>query len=307
MVVAASLVAGGMFASAVAGHWQTFLLWRHRQTFGVVDPVHGRDVGFFVFSLPFELLVCQVLLWLVAVTTISVALVYAGQGKLGWRTRHATFDAQLHLAVMVALFLLAVAWRIRLQTYLLELAQPSPRDPDSFSGADYVDVHVRMPGLGLLSILTVVLAVACVAAPLVARRHGRRQAHVLVGVPLLLLVAATVLVGVVAPALVQRYVVDPNPLLREQPLLEQSIAGTRHGLGLDTVGVQPYQPTPQLRRRRLCSAHAALEQGSDLGQRSAGGADASAGDGHAVLQAGGPVARRRPRRRPASTHGGQCP
>ena len=46
-----------LFASAAAAHWQTYVLWRHRQTFGVVDPVHGKDVGFFVFSLPFEVLV----------------------------------------------------------------------------------------------------------------------------------------------------------------------------------------------------------------------------------------------------------
>jgi uncharacterized protein len=243
VVVLASFVIGGMFASAVAGRWQTYLLWRHRQTFGVVDPVHGRDVGFFVFSLPFELLVVQLLLWLVAVATISVALVYAGQGKLGWRTRHASFDAQMHLAVLVAMFLLVVVWRIRLQPYLLELAQPSPGDPDSFSGADYVDVHVRMPGVDPLAILTVVLAVACLASPLVARRRPGRRAQVLVGVPLLLIVAATFLVSVGAPALVQRFVVDPNPLLREQPLVDRSIAGTRHALGLDSAGVQPYEPS----------------------------------------------------------------
>src|SRR5262249_6759651 len=51
---AVGLAIGGLFASAVSGHWQTYLLWRHRQDFGVTDPVHGKDVGFFVFTLPFE-------------------------------------------------------------------------------------------------------------------------------------------------------------------------------------------------------------------------------------------------------------
>ncbi len=240
-VAVTSFVVGGMFASAVAGHWQVFLLWRHRQTFGVVDPVHGRDVGFFLFSLPFELLVSHLVLWALAVVACSVALVYAGRGLLSWRTRHATFEAQLHLAVLAALFLLALAWRITLQQYLLELQQPARRNPDSFAGADYVDVHVRTPGLALLALLAVLLAVACLAAPVTARR-GVRRARWLVGVPLGLLVGGVVMLGIAVPALVQRFLVDPNPLLREQPLLERSIAGTRDGMGLDKVALEPYAP-----------------------------------------------------------------
>src|SRR6185436_15497330 len=34
------------------GGWQAFLLWVHRQPFGLEDPLHHRDIGFFVFSLP---------------------------------------------------------------------------------------------------------------------------------------------------------------------------------------------------------------------------------------------------------------
>ena len=45
------------------------------------------------------------------------------------------------------------------------------------------------------------------------------------------------------PALVQRYAVDPNPLLREQPYLAASIAATRSGLGLDEIDVESYSPT----------------------------------------------------------------
>ena len=60
-VATVSIVAGTYFGSAASSHWQTFVLWQHRQTFGVTDPLHGKDVGFFVFTLPFELAVVQVL------------------------------------------------------------------------------------------------------------------------------------------------------------------------------------------------------------------------------------------------------
>src|SRR3954471_4901885 len=244
--VAASLVGGTSIASSAARHWQTFLLWRHRQPFGVVDPMSGKDVGFFVFSLPFQLVVAKLLLWLIAVTVVSAVLVYVERRALTLRPLRATYEAQVHLAALAAAFLLVVAWRFRLERYVLELAQPSSTGSDSFAGARYVDVHVRSPGLIALSILSVVSALACVVAPRIARRGHRRRAALLIGVPAAGLLVAMVSFGSWLPALVQRFAVDPNPLLSEQPFIERSIAATRSALGLEEIHVQPYSPAGRL-------------------------------------------------------------
>ena len=172
-----------------------------------------------------------------------MALVYGARGAIGWRPVHATFGAQLHLAVLAAIFLAVLAWRFRLEQYALELGQPSPRDGQSFSGAGYVDVNVRLPGLDVLTFLAVVLALGCLAAPLVARAGSVRAAKWFVAVPVTLLLVAVALVGALIPALVQRFAVDPNPLLSEQPYLERSIAATRTGLGLNAIDVEAYSPT----------------------------------------------------------------
>src|SRR4051794_15179636 len=238
---AVALAVGGLFASSTAGHWQTYLLWRHRQSFGAVDPVHGKDLGFFVFTLPFELLVAGMLLWLLAVAALGVGIVHAGRGSLRLRPWRATFEAQMHLAVLAALFLLVVGWRLHLQEYLLELQQPSARDSRTFAGAGYVDVHARTPLLEGLTVVAVVLALGCVAAPFVVRWGGRRRARLLIGAPAVLLVVLAAAAAALVPALVQRFTVDPNPLLDERPFLERSISGTREALGLDRVGVVPYK------------------------------------------------------------------
>jgi uncharacterized membrane protein (UPF0182 family) len=245
-VVAASLVTATFFASSAAGHWQTFLLWRHRQPFGVADPIFGKDVGFFIFSLPFQLVVSGLLLWLIAVAAASVALVYRARGALRFRPPHAKHDAQVHLAALAAAFLLVVAWRLRLGQYALELGQPSPADSGSFAGAGYVDVHVRSPGLTALRILAIVLALACVMAPHLGRRGYRRRARLSIGVPAAGLLVAMVSVGSWLPALVQRFAVNPNPLVSEQPFLKRSMAATRSGLGLEGIDVHPYSPTSSL-------------------------------------------------------------
>jgi uncharacterized protein len=242
-ILAASVVAATFFASSGARHWQEFLLWRHGQPFGVTDPISGKDAGFFVFSLPFQLAVSGLLLWLIAVAAAAVGLVYRARGALRLRPLRVSYEAKIHLAALAAAFLLVVAWRFRLERYVLELGQPSPRDRDSFAGAGYVDVNVRSRGLAALSIVAVVTALACVAAPRLARSGHRRAARLSVAVPVVGLLVTLVSVGSWLPALVQRFVVDPNPVLSEGPFLERSIAATRSGLGLDEIEAHPYSPS----------------------------------------------------------------
>ena len=239
---AASLMTGSFFALSAAGHWQTFLLWRHRQAFGVVDPIHGKDVGYFVFTYPFELVVSGLLLWLIAIAAVYVGVVYRARGAIGFRPLRVSYKAQAHLGALAATFLVAFAWRLRLDQYSLELSQPSLENRRSFAGVGYVDAYVRSPLLTLGSILAVVLALACIAAPHVARNGDRRRARLIVGVPAAL--AGVLVVGsLLLPALVQRFVVDPSPLVHEQPYLNRSIAATRTALGLDQIDVQAYAPT----------------------------------------------------------------
>jgi uncharacterized protein len=241
-IIGVSFVTGSLFANSAQGHWQTYLLWRHRQSFGVTDPVHGRDVGFFVFTLPLALLVSGVLLLLVVVAGCYVALAYRMQGRLQVSRPGTAFAPLLHLAVLSAFFLLVVAWRFQLDQYRLELGQPSSPD-GSVSGAGYVDVYVRYPGLTALTIAAEALAFACLVAPFLVRSGRARRARRLVVVTGLAMAVTVGLVGAAAPALVQRFVVDPSPVLREAPYLASSIAATRHGLGLDSVLVEPYTPT----------------------------------------------------------------
>jgi uncharacterized protein len=242
-VAAVSLIAGSYFASAASGHWQTFVLWRHRQTFGVTDPLHGKDVGFFVFTLPFERAVIQYSFVLVVVAAVAAALVYWGRGLITFRPLRVTHEAQVHAAVLGAAFLLILAWRLRLEQYTLELGQPLPGDGNSFAGANYVDARVRSPGFTALSIFAVLLAFVCVAAPSAARNWYGRRPMFFVGALVALFGIGVIFVSAWLPALVQRYAVDPNPLLRERPFLKSSITATRSSLGLGKIDVESYSPT----------------------------------------------------------------
>jgi uncharacterized protein len=242
-VVAVSMVTGSYFASAASSDWETFVLWRHRQTFGVTDPLHGKDVGFFVFTLPFERALVQYLFLLVMAAAVAAALVYWARGSISLRPLRIAGGAQAHAAVLGAAFLLILAWRLRIEQYTLELGQAPSAKGNSFAGANYVDARVRSPGFAAMSIFAVLLAFVCIAAPSAARRWYGWRPMVFVGALIALLCIGLILVSAWLPALFQRYAVDPNPLLRERPYLSASISATRASLGLVEIDVESYSPT----------------------------------------------------------------
>src|SRR3546814_6382060 len=53
LLVALTLVGGFISALAWGGNWQTVLLFFNGGDFGTTDAAFGRDIGFYIFDLPF--------------------------------------------------------------------------------------------------------------------------------------------------------------------------------------------------------------------------------------------------------------
>ena len=66
--IAVPLVVGLVSGLGASSQWETLLLWRNQQPFGVNDPHFGLDVGFFVFALPW---------WTFLVAFLSMAVILA--------------------------------------------------------------------------------------------------------------------------------------------------------------------------------------------------------------------------------------
>jgi len=212
----------------VAG-WQQLLLWSHRGDFGQTDPLFHRDVGYYVFSLP---LYEHVARWLIETLVLAGALslaIYAAAGAVHLaRPRGALRSARRHVLVVVALILVAMAWRMRLDQFRLALPHPGSAVP----GASYTDVHVRLPALRVLMWLSFAGAGLAVVA---AVRKLPSTALAAVGA------LATLLVLVMGslPQLIQRYDVAPQELSRERPYVEYGIASTRRAFELDGIREVP--------------------------------------------------------------------
>lgn len=223
-----TVLLAGFFGLAAAAQWRTVVQFWYRSPFGVSDPVFGRDVSYYVFTIPVVEMAIGFLSSLVFVSLVLVALpLYLARGELGVRAGRLFVGplAAVHLGVLSAAWLLARAARLA----LVDVPGLLYESHDPLQGASYTDLTVRQPMLYVTAALAVVAAVLVLRAAWTGR-FGRVAVATLGGFFLL----SVVLLGV-APAAFQRLAVQPNELAREAPQLRHHIDATRRAWGLDSV------------------------------------------------------------------------
>ncbi len=212
----------GLFA---ASHWLTWLMFRHGQPFGQSDPVLGRDVGYYVFQLPFLDALSGFLLTLVTLSGVAAVGIYLLVGALAFdanRGLAVAVNARRHLAAVGALCFLVLAFGA-----YVDVPQVLHSPGGVIHGATNVDVAVRIPALRLLMIVALVGAVLAFYQMVTSSLWP-----VFTAVGLYVLVAGG---GALTAAVMQRFVIAPNEQTRETPFIEHNIAATRRAFALDAV------------------------------------------------------------------------
>jgi uncharacterized protein len=214
----------------VVADWQQVLLWLHRSDFGVSDPLFHRDVGFFVFSLPLYQKVAHWLLLTVALALACSVATHAATGAIRATPApvSATRGAHAHLLLLGALLLLVTAWQHWLGQFALEL----PREGAKLPGAGYTDVHVMLPWLRGLVLVSLVGAAMLLYGAL-------RRSCAIPAIALVLVAFAELANPAILPSVVERFFVDPQTLSRERPYLAHSVRFTQIAYGLDHVADRP--------------------------------------------------------------------
>jgi len=215
---------------AATAQWDVALAALNRTPFGTTDPVFGRDVGFYVFTLPALSAVLSWLFGILFLTLVLLLVVYALRGAFAVRGRavHAEPRAALHLAVVTALLFLVTA----VQLWVVDGSNLLYSTTGPLVGASYTDLHARLPAQRLSALVAVAAAAAVVAGAL--RGRLLRWALVAVGG----YAAVAVLGRGLYPAVMQKFVVAPTELTRETPYLRSHIAATRAAWALDSVEVR---------------------------------------------------------------------
>ena len=232
------LIPAFFFGLAGGDEWDNLLRWLNGVPFGTTDPVFGRDIGFYFFTLPVLEFVRGWLLAAVVLIAIGVVGLYVVRGVIGVATaplagadiassaRNALAlarPARAHLSILGGLFLALVAFG-----YVLDQFDLLFRDETVLTGAGYASINARLPALQLLSVLVAVAAVAAFANAFL------RTLWVLVA-SIGLWVIASVLVLGIYPSLIDRFVVTPDQLNKERPYIARNIEATLNAYALTKV------------------------------------------------------------------------
>ena len=221
----ATVVIALIIGAQVAANWEAISLWQHAVPFdpsgaAVVDPAFGRDISFYLFTLPILRLAQGVVVMLLLAGTVLTALRYLpaigarGLGFVGALPR-------LHLALLVGGILLATAYGYQLDK--LELVYSST---GVATGLSYADHAARLPGLDILT------GIAALAAAFLLGAALTRSTWPLTLTAVVWLGASGIF-GSIYPEFVQRFQVQPNEFALEEPFIANNLKMTRLAFGLD--------------------------------------------------------------------------
>lgn len=247
-VLVAAAALGVLVGFAQAGNWEIFLRWRNAVPFLRSDPLFGRDLAFYVFTLPVYAAVRD---WAILMLFLGAAMA----GGVYWVRGAIDVDENLprlapavvrHLSVLLALFFLVKAGDYVLQRYDLLF-----NDNGVVFGAAYTDVHLRLP------LLTILVAAALLAAILSAANV--RALGVRLPVAAVVLLFGSVVLDGIIPSLFQSYRVKPDELRLEAPYIAQTIAQTRYGFALDRFSSKPFPAEGTLTPAVLAANEATIQ------------------------------------------------
>ena len=214
----------------VTGQWNNWILFRNGGEFGVEDPLFGRDVGFYVFELPFLRFVTDWLFASVVFISIIVAAAHYLNGGIRMQSpgRRVTPAVKAHLSVLFAVLAL-----LRSVHYYLDRFELTLSDRGVVNGANYTDVNAQLPAITLL-ILVSLLA----AGLLLVNIRQRRWTLPLTAIGLWAF--AALVAGGLYPAFIQRFQVEPEESTREALFIEHNIEATQAAMNLDDVEVNDF-------------------------------------------------------------------
>lgn len=228
--IGVSAFLGFLFSLRLAPLWDRFVLALNAQPFNELDPVFGKDLGFYMFHLPVLQLVYA---WTFSALVVIGLLVMSAYYLTGAIRPQAAIDrvapgVKVHLSVLIGLGALLRAWGYRLNQYELLY---SPRGP--VAGASYTDINAQLPALKLLVAISIISAIL-----FLVNIRFRGWTLPVIGVGLWLL--TSILAAGLFPFVIQRFQVDPAELQRERPFIERNIEATRRAFGLENVQVREF-------------------------------------------------------------------
>ena len=248
LLVGVSVLVGVFAGVSATGKWRSFLLWTNREDFGRADPFFHKDIGFYVFSLPwFHFLVDFAMTAVVLAMALAAVVHYLYGGiRLQSATDKVSGAAVAQLSALFGVFLL-----LKGVDYWLDRFDLTSQTGGLITGMTYTRENSVLPSKNILMFIAVICALLFFANIL-------RRTWLLPGVGLALFAISAVLLGGVWPGLMQRFQVKPDEPDKEATFIGKNIQATRAAFGLDDTTVSEYDANTSLSQGQLKTDSASL-------------------------------------------------
>ena len=215
-----------IMSAAPATKWMRVLQYLNSESFGDVDSVFQKDIGFYVYQLPFYQSIINWLFGVLVVTIIASAAVHVYKRAVNFTPQGGVSLGQFtrsHIMLLIGLLLLLYAFDYHYSQYDMLY-----KDNGIVVGAGYTDVHASLFGYQAMQVIAVLGALGA----LISAFKGSWKW--LIGSVILQFGAAFLLLNIY-PSLIQRFVVKPNELEKEKPYIEENIKQTRKAYELNKI------------------------------------------------------------------------
>ncbi len=239
--VAILALLAALVGAGVTGRWNEWILFRNSVDFGVSDPLFERDIGFYVFRLPFLSFVTNWVFAALIVALLAAACAYYLNGGIRFRVPSPRVlpAVKAHLSVLLALVAVTKA-----ASYYLDRYELVSSTRGAVQGATHTDVNAQYPAFNLLIFISLLAAVLFII-------NIRQQGWALPMTAVALWALVALVAGAAYPAFVQRFRVEPAESTREVPYIARNIEATRAAMGLDDVAVRPFAYEEELSAEAL--------------------------------------------------------
>src|SRR6476646_1639370 len=217
----------------VSSQWKQWILFTHYQSFHRTDPQFHKDIGFYVFQLPFLKFIAEWLFAGLVIVLIVTAVEHYLNGGIRFQSPfpRVTPQVKAHLSVILAVMAL-----VKTAQYYLGRFELNFSTRGVVEGASATDVKAQLPALNLLIFISIGAAVLFLW-------NIRRRGWVLPIIAVGLWAFVSLVIGTIYPAAYQQFKVGPNEYQAEKTYIARNIRATRDSFGLDAVDNKKYNFT----------------------------------------------------------------
>ena len=210
--------------------WEASLLFFFGSDSGVTESIYGRDISFYLLSYPIYILIQKELL-------TTAALVFSLVGILYWlehifiphQKKEYHLGAKIHLTILISFVVGFVVWGFMLQRF--SLLYTDSHEP-IFYGPGFVEIRYKLPLLWFAIVAFIATAVTAILF-IFSEKHRIKTPFFISLITFLIALGLPEIQFI--PDLIQKFIVNPNPVRSDGPYIQQNIDGTMDAYDLKRI------------------------------------------------------------------------